>query len=364
MRILHVVTLVSPDGAFGGPVTVAFNQAAELARRGHDVTVCGGTRGYEAIPTERDGVALQLFPVVQLPRLGFAGMTSPGLVRWVRANVTDFDVVHVHLARDLVTMPMALMAVLRAEKVVVQTHGMVVSDTRLSTKVFDRLLTRPVFARVAAALYLNDRELKSLRNIGGHGLSCVELINGVKPYETRDPAAETSGEVVFVGRLHRRKNAPMFVAAAHLLIERGSAAHFTLVGPDEGDGAAVSAAIDGEQQISWIGALGPNDVVDLLRKAAIYVLPAVDEPFPMTVLEAMSVGLPVVITTSCGLADFVTEHGAGLVVDATAADIAGAIDELLANPDRAQAMAARGRQAVRSHASVDAVVTKLVAYYQ
>ena len=46
MRILHVVTLVSPDGAFGGPVRVAENLARELRRRGHDVTVAAAASGF------------------------------------------------------------------------------------------------------------------------------------------------------------------------------------------------------------------------------------------------------------------------------------------------------------------------------
>jgi hypothetical protein len=39
MRILQVVTLISPDGAYGGPARVALNPSAELIRRGHDVTL-------------------------------------------------------------------------------------------------------------------------------------------------------------------------------------------------------------------------------------------------------------------------------------------------------------------------------------
>src|SRR5437867_204758 len=56
MRILQVVTLLSPDGAYGGVARVALNQSAELIGRGHDVTVAAATRGYEVVPEELDGV--------------------------------------------------------------------------------------------------------------------------------------------------------------------------------------------------------------------------------------------------------------------------------------------------------------------
>ena len=78
MRILQVVTLLSPDGAYGGPARVALNQSAELIRRGHDVTVAAATRGYRVPPTELNGVPVRLFAArTLLPGTGFAGMGAP-----------------------------------------------------------------------------------------------------------------------------------------------------------------------------------------------------------------------------------------------------------------------------------------------
>ncbi|MDI9894241.1 glycosyltransferase [Rhodococcus sp. IEGM 1381] len=365
MRILHVVTLISPDRAYGGPVTVALNQAVELTRRGHEVTVCAATRGYEVVPTERSGVDLRLFPAIQLiPKAGFAGLTSVGLIRWVYAHLDSFDVVHVHLARDLVTMPIARLASLRSKRVLSQTHGMILPDSRFVARVFDRFLTRPVLRSVAVALCLNQREVEAVQQVDGSDLRCVELPNGVAFVDMRISTASESREILFVGRLQKRKNAPVFVAAAKLLIGQGSTARFTLVGPDEGDGPGIREAIRGEHQIQWIGALEPDQVLDKLREAAVYVLPAVDEPFPMTVLEAMAVGLPVVITRSCGLAGLVTVHDAGLVVDPTPRDVADAIDELLDDPERARDMGTRGRSAVRSRLSIETVAAELIDLYR
>ena len=55
MRILHVVTLVSPDGEYGGPVRVATNLSKALRDLGHDVTIAAGTRGFESAPEQLDG---------------------------------------------------------------------------------------------------------------------------------------------------------------------------------------------------------------------------------------------------------------------------------------------------------------------
>ena len=96
---------------------------------------------------------------------------------------------------------------------------------------------------------------------------------------------------------------------------RASNARFTLVGPDEGEGPALRAALDGESQISWEGALAPGAIPRRMAAASVYVLPSVREPYPMSVLEAMSVGLPVVVSADCGLAPLVERTHCGIVTD-------------------------------------------------
>src|SRR5829696_3823770 len=101
VKILHVVTLVSPDGAYGGPLRVALNQSAELRRRGHEVHIAAGWRGDMRKPEALDDTAAQLFPIQHVVgSWGHSRKGSVGLFRWLAANVTHFDVVHIHAGRD------------------------------------------------------------------------------------------------------------------------------------------------------------------------------------------------------------------------------------------------------------------------
>jgi hypothetical protein len=58
MRILHVVTLVSADGAYGGPVAVAVAQTQALAELGHDVTLLAGWDGRAKLSAPKVDVQL------------------------------------------------------------------------------------------------------------------------------------------------------------------------------------------------------------------------------------------------------------------------------------------------------------------
>ena len=148
MRILQVVTLLSPDGAYGGPARVALNQGAELINRGHDVIVAAAARGYPDLPTESNGVPLRLFAARRLvPGTGFAGLGAPALNRWFGRNRTDFDVVHIHFGRDLVVLPVAAAARRHKIPYVLQTHGMVTPSDHPLAPALDALWTRKAAPR-------------------------------------------------------------------------------------------------------------------------------------------------------------------------------------------------------------------------
>ncbi|BDZ42743.1 hypothetical protein GCM10025865_20420 [Paraoerskovia sediminicola] len=181
MRIISVVTLFTPDGAYGGPTRVAVNQARELIARGHDVRLVGGCSGFDVVPSQVDGVPVTLFPVRRaVPRTGFAGLVAPQMLRWLRTATDGADLVHVHAARDLVTLPAALMALRKNVPYVLQTHGMIDASERRSAALLDAIWTRRLLRGAGAVLHLTERERSDLLDVvGGPEIQLVEVLNGV-----------------------------------------------------------------------------------------------------------------------------------------------------------------------------------------
>lgn len=344
MRILHVVTLLSPDGAYGGPARVALNQSAELLRRGHDVTLAAATRGYPVAPTELNGVPVRLFGAhTLLPRTGFPGMGSPALAMWLSRHGTDFDVVHIHFGRDLVVLPVAVAARRNRIPYVLQTHGMVVPSSHPLAGPLDAVWTRKLLRDASAVLHLSELEREELIQVARSPLRLVQVGNGVPDYPSAELHPEPP-EVLFVARMHPRKRPLVFAEMARTLLDEGVNARFTLVGPDEGEGLALRAAVERHPRISWEGALAPAAIPGRMAAASVYVLPSVREPYPMSVLEAMSVGLPVVVSADCGLAPMVERAECGIVVDGEPPAYAAAVKTLLADRLLARTMSERARR--------------------
>lgn len=367
MRILSVVTLVTPLNEYGGPVRVAVNQAQALRERGHEVTLVAAERGWSgSVPIDVEGVPAMLRRARRLvPGTGFAGLAAPALLPWVLRRLPEIDVVHVHLARDLVTLPVAALVRAHRTPYVLQCHGMVDTSERRSARVLDALATRAVLHDAAAVLHLTDVEAREVEAVGGADLRLQHLPNGVP--DGGDPTAPTTVRVLFLARLAPRKRPELMVRLARRLARTAPQAEVVLVGPDEGSGRAVSEAVrkarDNGAVVRWEGPVAPGETLEHMRRASIYVLPAVDEPYPMSVLEAMSLALPVVVTDTCGLAPVVRAAGGGLVVGPSEDELVTAVERLLADPAEARAMGVRGRAHVRAELSMSRIAERLELTY-
>lgn len=367
MKILQIVTLVTPEGAYGGPVRVAVNQTRALLNAGHDVTLAAGARGFpEALPDRFDDVPVRLFEArTAVPGTGFAGLYAPELHRWLRRESGQADVVHIHLGRDLITLPCANISRSRNVPYVLQTHGMIMPSKHPLSSPIDAVWTKNALQNAARVFYLTSEEKLGLQKVGGAKLPLQELGNGV-PLPTSAVMPAPNLEVLFLARLHLRKRPLMFVEMAARLHERFPHARFSIVGPDEGQGDAVLAAIDRAGQhhkLTWEGALEPGAVTRRIDHSAIYVLPSVDEPFPMTVLEAMALGKPVVVTDTCGLAQQISASKAGLVVNSSLNSLIEAVGELLSSQKLRAEYGANAKQLAQERFSMKPVASQLTSTY-
>jgi len=127
-----------------------------------------------------------------------------------------------------------------------------------------------------------------------------------------DPAPVTKPDdyALFAGRLAPEKGISTLLAAleglrGHRLLIAGS-------GPLQKEVAAAASRVRGVQSL---GQIPPTDALALTRRARVLVFPSVwYEGFPMTILEAIGAGVPVVASRIGGLPDILTEGADGFLV--------------------------------------------------
>lgn len=368
MKILQVVPLLASDGAYGGPLRVALNQVQELRRRGHQALLLSGWREPGPPPTYVDGVELNAYRAIHaVPGTGVSGLVSLSLSQALHRNLPGADVLHVHGGRDLISASAIHAGLRRNIPTMLQTHGMITPDKRSRVRAFDILLRRQVFAKASAYFSLTTSEDRSIDEAIRPGLRIHRLRNGVEcPRQAVDWSRHASTvEVIYCARLNARKRPLEFITMAEMTAARG--AHFTIIGPDDGELSAVMqrlAALAPGTEITYEGPLPYDAIIPRMRRAHIYVLPSMDEPFPMSLLEAMSLGMACVCTYSTGISAQLEESGAALVTDGTPAAMAQAVDDLVGNQERREEMGRRARHLAQSDFAISAVVDRLEELYR
>ncbi|WP_031512305.1 glycogen synthase [Streptomyces sp. NRRL F-5123] len=181
--------------------------------------------------------------------------------------------------------------------------------------------------------------------------------------------------VLFVGRITRQKGVPHLLRAARAL---DPAVQLVLCA-----GAPDTPALDREFRalfdelnavrdgVHWIPAMLPRPaVVQLLSHATVFACPSVYEPLGIVNLEAMACGTAVVASAVGGIPE-VVEHGAtGLLVpydeqrpEEFEAGLAAALGELTADPARAAALGAAGRERAVGEFGWDTVARRTADLY-
>lgn len=366
MRIAHVVTYVSEDGAFGGPVRVALAQAAALSVLGHDVTVYAASDSVESQSIEQDGYRLRTFPARRVAAaLGFAGMYAPGLTAELRNCANQIDVAHLHLARDLVTLPAASAFRQVGVPFVVQPHGMIDRSRNPLAVPVDLFLTKPALRAAGRVLVLTDRERAEIAALAPRAIT-DSIANGV-PVCDIPPYVDRPEEVLFLARLHPRKRPTAFVEMAELVADGRPNARFIIAGPDEGEGRSVQESIRRSRhsdRIRFVGAIRPAETADMMARAAVYVLPSFGEVFPMSILEAFQAGTPVVATESLGIARDCVRYGAAAVTDGSPTALAAAVTDILSDLSIAERLRAGAQEYLETDLDIEAVASQLVATYE
>jgi UDP-glucose:(heptosyl)LPS alpha-1,3-glucosyltransferase len=166
---------------------------------------------------------------------------------------------------------------------------------------------------------------------------------------------------LYVGSGFERKGvAPLLAALARM---RCRQAQLVIVGADRKSAAFARQAkrLGIAARVRFTGA--QKDVRPFYGMADAFVLPTRYDPMPNAALEAMACGLPIVTSTTCGIAARVSNGVNGFVCDALDVDaLAGHLDHL-ARPGIAAAMRPAARGAV-ADLDLEAMAGKLIALYR
>ncbi len=201
-------------------------------------------------------------------------------------------------------------------------------------------------ARLVLTLSDEDREYLTTRLGVGAG-----RVGRMRPGADQAFAAPANGRsyssanrLLFAGTWRHNKGITDLVPAFASLARRHSTLSLTVLGAGAAPAEVADAfPADVRNRVSVIPNSDDRGAVGELERADLFVLPSLFEGTPLTLIEAMMAGLPIVATATCGIKDAI-EHGrSGLLIPTRSPEaLEAAVEHLLASPPLRESL---GRQA-------------------
>ncbi|GAB4403105.1 MAG: glycosyltransferase [Anaerolineales bacterium] len=386
MNILHVTLGFLPAVGWGGPVQIVYNNARELIRRGHRVTVyCTNLfdKRHKIQPHTFedvvDDIRVVYFDTWRIPfwRGTLGPVWCPDLPSQLRRELPSFDIVHLNGYRN----PMNLQIVNTLESsrtpLVVQPHGAmpIIVNSFFVKRMYDLLWGKRELARAQAFIALQESEREQILAHGIPPTRIAVIPNGldsqtrplnVQPgfFRRRYNIPDATKLILFLGRINRKKGLDLLIEAFARL--KNLDAILVIAGPDDGQLTEVKMLIarnNLHRRVILTGLLHGSDVLSAYRDADLFVLPCRTDTFPTTIMEACMMSVPMVVTEGVEIAPLLKNRAAE-VVPFDASMFAAAMQQVLSDTDLCEKYRAGCADLMHNVFSLTAAVDRLERLYR
>jgi glycosyltransferase involved in cell wall biosynthesis len=363
-----------------------FDIASGLVRRGHDVTVLTTdaldqtsrvSRRYDEI----DGIRAHYFPNLSNRLCWKQKIFLPlGFRQAVRQHVAVSDIVHLSDFRTFQNAITYRVALRHGVPYLLSAFGQLPRAGGVKSLVkylYDLRYGREMLQKASAVLAQTASEAEAYRRFGIDDSRILLLPLGIDTagfdplpprgqFRARYDIGQEAALVLFLGRIHRYKGLDLLLRAFAALAQELDAAHLAVVGRDDGYAAEVQRQIDRlglRQRVTMTGPIyGPQRIAAYRDADVFTATPIYDEETSLAALEACAAGTPVIVTRQASI-PWLEDYRAGLTINADAAELAGALREVLGRAETRAAMGRRAKQMVEERFSLTKIVDRVEETY-
>ena len=353
----------------GGVEKTLLSLLPRLKEENFDVKVCTLYRK-DILSDEMEKKGIPVINIGMRARMDIDMKYLKGIINLAKFIKRErFHVVHTHLYRA--NTPGRIAAILAKVPVIIANEHNIDSWKTLKQRKMDRFLSRFTDKIIAVSegvksFYVNEvgipeEKIEVIYN--GVDLERFEKEIDIKNKKRELSIPVNSPLIGTIGRLQPQKDHKNFLKASSLILKKFPDAHFLIVGGGSLRGKLEDFAkkLGIEKNIHFLGER--KDIEEILPLMDIFVLSSKREGFPITILEAMACGIPVVATSVGGTPELVESGKEGFLVPPENPHIlSDAIVNLLRKEELGKEMGRNGRERVKSF-SIERMVERTESLY-
>ncbi len=387
MNILIISHFFPPHK--GGVETATYNTAKTLAKFGHKVYVI--TSRYQKIfpkLVETDGFWVYRFHSFNIPEIRFFPQISsfgfmPMAMIKLPKLVKKFNIQVIHIEGRLfpISLFSALMNILVFKRPMVLTvQGRLnVGLTAIFENIFDNIFTRVIYQKlkkiICVSKSLKERFLKikikskKLKIIpNGVDTSIFTNIGATEYLDKYLPNNNDFKKVLFVGRLDVQKGVEYLLNSIPMVLEKFNGVHFFILGNGklEEKLKQLTMSLNIKDNVTFLNSIPLNEMPEVYASANIFCLPSIHEGFPLTIAEALSMGLIIVASSTEGIPDAIKENENGFLVEPKNVDQLSEklVKALNLKDEEIQTIYKKNVQLAKNNYSWECVIKEIIKIYK
>lgn len=278
-----------------------------------------------------------------------------------------YNVAHIHMSyRGSFVRKKYIIQLLKRKNIpmILHMHGSQFKDFYKECSDRQRKQIENTLDSVSVIVALGEQWKKYYQSISN--TTVISLENAVFPKQTMNDSEEKN-YITTMGVLSQRKGTyDLIEAASHMKGKIDPKYKFLLAG--DGEIEKVKKRINALQLESmfvipgWVSDQGKID--ELYRKSIMYVLPSYNEGMPMSILEAMSYGLPIISTDVGSIASVVTDENGFMIKPGDTEALANRLMELLHHPEQLEKFQVNNSEKIRIYYNMYDSVDKIIGLYK
>ena len=379
MNIIQVVPRFPP--AIGGMEEHVYQISLELLKRGHKVSIVTSNEIDGKTCTCKEevihGMQVYRYPLF-MPKMFREFWLIPDVLKAFQRF--EADVVHAHGYRCLSSCTAIYLAHFKHTPTVFTPHGIYPKRSfanMVIKSLFDQTLGRLVLSLSDRIVALTEHNCRLVLQLGASAEKIIFVPNGVNLDEYANlqrskkalDALCTDGPVLlYAGRIDWNKQLEKVIFSMPLILKEFPYAKFVIVGPDYANYASSLLSLAGklkvENSLVITGKVSKERLLEFYSIADIFLLPSSYEGFGLSMLEAMSSKIPVIVSSSGGPGD-ILNHGVNAILlkNVTPNEIFNAVYAILTDHSLREAIIKNAFELVKRRYTWKTVVKKLEMVY-
>ena len=383
MRVLQITPAFYPAKGYGGGPRVAYEISKRLCDRGHEVIVYTTDANDKYSRLDKKFKNIDEMKIYYFKNISNSIayeqkiFISPSIISAMKKDLKNFDIIHVHDFRTLQNIVVHHYAKKFRVPYILQPHGSLsrIVKKRALKSVFDTLFGYRILKDANKLIALNNNEAKKYVEMKMDKDKIETIPNGIDLLEYSNLPCRGSfkekyhiqeGEeiILYLGRIHESKGIDLLVKAFAELLKKLDDVKLIIVGPNDGYLLNLKEIINSlkiDNNILFTGFISDKEKLSAYIDADVFVMPSF-YGFPLTLLEAMACGVPIVTTNKGDIIEGINGE-TGCIVQYDKSELENALFEILENGELGERFRKNAKEKIKQY-DWEAIVDKIEKIYQ